>query len=122
MLRRSLLMAGPAAVLAQAVLAKEAFGMSDNGRVRARDIGLVPGVLRPGALNALTDVAGVRVGHATLIEGASVRTGVTAILPHAGNLFQDKVPAGLAVAKAHLQDSAETLAQALAAKLERVGA
>lgn len=78
-------------------MAQETPGMSDNGRVRAREIGLVPGVLKPGVLNALTDVAGVRVGQVTLIEGASVRTGVTAILPHVGNLFQDKVPAGLAV-------------------------
>ncbi|HYC74641.1 P1 family peptidase [Brevundimonas sp.] len=97
MLRRSLLLAGllagPAVLLAPAVLAQERAG----GRVRAREIGLVPGVLQPGPLNALTDVAGVRVGQVTLIEGASVRTGVTAILPHSGNLFQDKVPAGLAV-------------------------
>jgi D-aminopeptidase len=55
-------------------------------------------VLSPGALNAITDVAGVLVGQVTLIQGPSVRTGVTAILPHGGNLFQDKVPAGLAVA------------------------
>jgi D-aminopeptidase len=64
---------------------------------RARDLGLTPGVLPPGPLNALTDVAGVRVGHVTLVEGDAVRTGVTAILPHGGNLYQDKVPAGLAV-------------------------
>ena len=56
------------------------------------------GVLTPGPLNAITDVAGVKVGHVTLIEGRSVRTGVTAILPHDGNIFQDKVPAAIAVA------------------------
>lgn len=63
---------------------------------RARDIGIRPGVLSPGAMNAITDVSGVAVGHVTLIEGHSIRTGVTAILPHGGNLFQDKVPAGFA--------------------------
>jgi len=66
-------------------------------RPRARDIGVAPGVLRPGALNAITDVDGVRVGHVTLVEGSDIRTGVTVILPHGGNLFQNKVPAGFAV-------------------------
>ena len=66
-------------------------------RPRARDLGIRPGVLPTGPLNAITDVAGVRVGHVTLHEGDDIRTGVTAILPHAGNLFQEKVPAGLAV-------------------------
>jgi D-aminopeptidase len=60
-----------------------------------RQLGLSPGVMRPGPLNALTDVAGVRVGHVTLRQGDSVRTGVTAVLPHGGNLFQAKVPAGV---------------------------
>ncbi len=63
----------------------------------ARDLGLTPGILPPGNLNAITDVAGVRVGHCTLMEGDDIRTGVTAVLPHGGNLYQDKVPAGLAV-------------------------
>ena len=72
--------------------------MADPVRQRARDIGLAPGLFQPGPLNAITDVAGVRVGHVTLVEGASVRTGVTAVLPHGGNTFQDKVPAALAVA------------------------
>ncbi len=66
-------------------------------RPRARDIGLVVGVLPPGRLDAITDVEGVRVGHATLIRGEDVRTGVTAILPHGGNLFQEKVPAAVFV-------------------------
>src|SRR6266516_1471668 len=66
-------------------------------RARARDLGVKPGVFPPGPLNAITDVAGVRVGHATVIEGDSVRTGVTAILPHGGNLFLDRVPAALHV-------------------------
>jgi len=64
---------------------------------RARDLGIVPGVLPPGRWNAITDVAGVRVGHATVRLGDSVRTGVTAILPHAGNLFVDRVPAAIHV-------------------------
>lgn len=68
-----------------------------SDRRRARELGLSPGVLPPGEWNAITDVAGVRVGHFTLIEGEDIRTGVTAILPHGGNLYQDKVPAGLAV-------------------------
>lgn len=66
-------------------------------RARLRALGIVPGVLAPGPHNAITDVAGVLVGHLTLVEGDGVRTGVSAILPHAGNLFQERVPAGLAV-------------------------
>jgi D-aminopeptidase len=66
-------------------------------RRRARDLGIEPGILPTGKWNAITDVSGVRVGQVTLIEGEDVRTGVTAILPHSGNIFQDKVPAGLAV-------------------------
>jgi D-aminopeptidase len=66
-------------------------------RPRARDIGLVVGRLPTGPLNAITDVAGVRVGHATLIRGDDVRTGVTAILPHGGNLFREKVPGAVFV-------------------------
>lgn len=69
-----------------------------GARCRARCLGIAPGVLPPGLLNAITDVAGVQVGHVTLIEGTDIRTGVTAILPHGGNLFQDKVPAGIAIA------------------------
>ncbi len=66
-------------------------------RPRARDLGVVVGILPPGRNNAITDVAGVRVGHATVIRGDDVRTGVTAILPHSGNLFQEKVPAAIFV-------------------------
>ncbi len=64
---------------------------------RLRDLGYAIGHYPPGPLNAITDVAGVLVGHVTLIEGDRTRTGATAILPHMGNLFQDKVPAALAV-------------------------
>ena len=67
-------------------------------QMRARDLGITPGTLATGPLNAITDVAGVRVGHRTRIEGDDIRTGVTAILPHGGNVFQDRVPAGFAVA------------------------
>jgi D-aminopeptidase len=70
-------------------------------RPRAREAGITFGILAPGPLNAITDVAGVKVGHVTLIEGANVRTGVTAVLPHGGNLYQDKVPAGFAVGNAY---------------------
>jgi D-aminopeptidase len=66
-------------------------------RARARDLGVKPGVFPPGRNNAITDVAGVRVGHATIVRGDSVRTGVTAILPHEGNPFLERVPAALHV-------------------------
>ncbi len=64
---------------------------------RVRDYGIHIGVMQPGEWNAITDVAGVRVGHTTLIEGEGIRTGVTAIIPHPGNLFQEKVPAAVYV-------------------------
>jgi D-aminopeptidase len=66
-------------------------------RPRPRDLGVAPGIFKPGANDAITDVAGVRVGHATVMRGDSVRTGVTAILPHAGNAFRERVPAALVV-------------------------
>jgi D-aminopeptidase len=69
-------------------------------RPRARELGLAPGVFSPGPLNAITDVAGVSVGHATLIVGDSVRTGVTVVVPHGGNVFQDKVPGAVFVGNA----------------------
>jgi D-aminopeptidase len=69
-------------------------------RPRARDLGLAPGVFPPGPLNAITDVAGVRVGQLTLVVGESVRTGVTAVLPHGGNHFQEKVPGAVFVGNA----------------------
>jgi D-aminopeptidase len=64
---------------------------------RLRELGINIGVMQPGQWNAITDVPGIKVGHTTLIEGNSVRTGVTAILPHSGNLFQEKVPAAIFV-------------------------
>jgi D-aminopeptidase len=71
--------------------------VQSQSRARARDLGVKPGIFQPGALNAITDVAGVRIGHSTLIVGDSVRTGVTAILPHGGDLFHDRVPAAIHV-------------------------
>jgi D-aminopeptidase len=72
----------------------------DAKRPRARDVGVVAGVLPAGPLNAITDVTGVTVGQTTLIKGDSVRTGVTAILPHGGNLFREKVPGAVFIGNA----------------------
>jgi D-aminopeptidase len=69
----------------------------DNQDKNLRDYGIEIGVMKTGALNAITDVSGVKVGHQTLIEGDDIRTGVTAILPHGGNIFQQKVPAAVYV-------------------------
>jgi D-aminopeptidase len=70
---------------------------SSNTRPRVSDLGLKVGILPTGPLNAITDVAGVEVGHTTIISGDNVRTGVTAVLPHSGNLFRDKVPGAIFV-------------------------
>ncbi len=72
----------------------------DGRRYRFRDLGMAPGVLPPGPQNAITDVEGVAVGHFTWHEGTDIHTGVTAIIPHSGNVFQDKVPAGIAIGNA----------------------
>lgn len=69
----------------------------DPARPRARALGIEPGIFSPSPLNAITDVEGVRVGHFTLREGEDLRTGATAILPHGGNVFQEKVPAAIVV-------------------------
>ena len=74
---------------------------SAGDKPRARDLGLAPGVLEPGALNAITDVAGVGVGHVTLKDGESVNTGVTVIVPGDGNLYQRKLPAAIYVANGY---------------------
>lgn len=79
-------------ILALSILATVA-----PGRPRARDAGIVVGSLPAGAHNAITDVAGVRVGHTSVIRGENVRTGVTVILPHGGNLFREKVPGAVFV-------------------------
>ncbi len=77
-----------------------ALGMQNSARPRARDIGLKVGILPTGQLNTITDVVGVRVGHTTIIRGDNIRTGVTAILPHGGNLFQEKVPGAVFIGNA----------------------
>ena len=71
--------------------------LNGTSQERARDLNIEIGVMTPGNLNAITDVSGVKVGHTTLIKGDSVRSGVTAILPHGGNVFQQKVPAAVYV-------------------------
>ncbi len=70
---------------------------AQEDRPRARDLGLAPGIFEPGPFNAITDVAQVRVGHTTVWEGDSIRTGVTVILPHGGNVYQERVPAAIVV-------------------------
>lgn len=74
-----------------------ALATAQENRPRAREAGVLTGILPAGPLNAITDVAGVRVGHTTLIRGENIRTGVTAVLPHARNLFREKVPAAVFV-------------------------
>ena len=90
-LRRTLL---AVLVLATSLLTPDLWA---QGRLRARDLGVAPGVFPPGVYNAITDVAGVRVGPVTLTEGDRVRTGVTAILPHEGTAYLARVPAALHV-------------------------
>src|SRR5262245_45996030 len=85
-----------AAISAVAVAAASA----QTAKPRARDLGIAPGVYATGALNAITDVDGVRVGHTTIVQGDTVRTGVTAIVPHGGNVFQDKVAGAVFVGNA----------------------
>lgn len=80
------------------LMAKESTAQDE--RPRARDIGVAPGIFQPGQLNAITDVAGVQVGQATVWEGDAIRSGVTVILPHGGNLYNERVPAAVHVANA----------------------
>ena len=75
--------------------------LAQEDRPRARDIGLIVGTFEPGPLNAITDVSGVRVGHATVIEGDDIRTGVTAIIPAPGNLYTNPIPAWIHVANGY---------------------
>jgi D-aminopeptidase len=83
-----------------AVVAGASLWAQPAARPRARDLGLAPGVFDTGALNAITDVSGVAVGHVTLHEGDAVRTGVTVVVPHPGNVFQDKVAGAVFVGNA----------------------
>jgi len=94
----------PVVMLRRSVFVVLVFGLlfpviasAQSESTRIRDLGLEPGIFAPGPLNAITDVDGVQVGHRTLVEGDSVRTGVTAIRPHDGDLFREKVPAAVHV-------------------------
>ncbi|HET9743594.1 MAG TPA: P1 family peptidase [Terriglobales bacterium] len=80
-------------------MAISAFSQS-TPRPRAREAGVRIGVLSPGPLNSITDVTGVLVGQTTIVRGDNIRTGVTAILPHAGNMFQEKVPGAVFIGNA----------------------
>ncbi len=87
----------PVLIFLAALLLPAAVQAQDAPRPRARDLGIEVGVFTPGAHNAITDVAGVLVGHATVIAGDDIRTGVTAIRPHGGNLYRDRVPSAIHV-------------------------
>jgi D-aminopeptidase len=82
-------------------------------RPRARDLGIQPGLSTPGPHNAITDVAGVKVGHTTIVSGDAVRTGVTAIVPHGGNLFREKVAGAVFVGNAFGKLAGSTQVQEL---------
>src|ERR1051326_6329105 len=72
----------------------------DSNRPRVREAGVIVGILPTGPLNSITDIAGVAVGQKTIRQGDNIRTGITAILPHTGNLFRDKVPGSVFVGNA----------------------
>jgi D-aminopeptidase len=84
-------------LVASAAIAQSA---TSNARPRVSDLGLKVGIFPSGPLDAITDVAGVEVGHTTIIRGDDIRTGVTAVLPHSGNLYRDKVPGAAFVGNA----------------------
>ena len=84
-----------------------------QSRPRARDLGITPGALEPGPLNAITDVAGVLVGQTTVISGDTVRTGVTAVRPHGGNLFREKVAGAVFIGNAFGKLAGSTQVQEL---------
>lgn len=97
-MRRPLLSAlAVIAILFILSLAFQVTSAQKPARPRAREAGIKVGILPPGPLNSITDVSGVTVGHTTIIRGDNIRTGVTAILPHSGNLFREKVPAAIFV-------------------------
>jgi D-aminopeptidase len=97
---KALALSTAAALAAFVVAGAQTKQMQKNERPRAREAGVRVGILPTGTLNSITDVAGVRVGHTTLVRGADVRTGVTAILPHEGNIFREKVPGAVFVGNA----------------------
>lgn len=88
------------AVAAAGLCLVSSYSMQRNERPRIREFGVTVGVLPTGASNSITDVAGVAVGHTTLIRGENIRTGVTAVLPHSGNLFREKVPGAVFIGNA----------------------
>lgn len=90
------------------VIGSFSLAQSEQERPRARDVGLVVGVFEPGELNAITDVLGVKVGHATVIRGDDIRTGVTAIIPAPGNLYTDPIPAWIHVGNGYGKMIGET--------------
>jgi len=94
---RPLLLAALLLLAPGTAMSQTAASAADSDRPRARDLGIEIGIFQPGTWNAITDVPGVRVGQTTVIEGDAVRTGVTAILPHGGDLFRDRVPAAIHV-------------------------
>ena len=89
------------------------WSITAQNRPRARDIGITPGAMEPGPLNAITDVSGVLVGQTTVVSGENVRTGVTAVLPHAGNLFRDKVAGAVFIGNAFGKLAGSTQVQEL---------
>src|SRR5215813_9175176 len=82
------------------LMGQQASQAQEAKRPRAREAGVIVGVLPPGSLNAITDVPGVMVWHSTIVRDANIRTGVTAILPHGGNLFREKVPGAVFIGNA----------------------
>jgi len=101
-------LSAPKALFAILSLCLAMIATADEDRPRARDIGLVVGTFEPGPLNAITDVAGVKVGHATVIEGDDIRTGVTAIIPAPGNLYTSPIPAWIHVGNGYGKMIGET--------------
>ncbi len=101
------------AAIVMAIAVAVGSGVAGQGRPRTRDLGIRPGAGNPGPLNAITDVSGVRVGHTTVVTGDNVRTGVTAILPHGGNLFREKVAGAVFVGNAFGKLAGSTQVQEL---------
>ena len=95
----NIVLASLAVACAPALIMQSESLATDEGEAcpGARDIGIIVGELSAGSNNAITDVAGIRVGYATVFEGEDIRTGVTAIIPATGNLYTDPVPAWIYV-------------------------
>ncbi len=99
-MQKAFLLAGTVLFLIVKAAVAQQTGTSQQTRPRARELGIQPGVFEPGPLNAITDVPGVRVGQVSVVARDNVRTGVTAIVPHPGNLFREKVAAAVHVSNA----------------------